>query len=78
MFAVVCCCLLLLVKGGFDISKLLATKGICIRSGHHCAQPILNKYKITSINRVSLYYYNTEEEIDYFYDSLLKILKILT
>ena len=30
----------------FDISELLSAKGICIRSGHHCAQPILNKFDI--------------------------------
>jgi len=44
---------------GYDLTKLLDTYGICIRSGHHCAQPILKKYKIDSLNRVSLYFYNT-------------------
>ena len=62
----------------YDIAKLLDTFNICIRAGHHCAQPILNKYNITSLNRVSLYFYNTEEEIDYFYKSLIKVIKILS
>ena len=62
----------------FDISKLLGSQEICIRSGHHCAQPLLNKFNLESINRISLYYYNTIEEIDYFYKVLLKVLKILT
>ena len=62
----------------FDIAKLLGSKGICIRSGHHCAQPILKKYNVHSINRISLYYYNTVEEIDFFYKTLLKVIKILT
>ena len=68
------------IKGihAYDIAKLLDTFGICIRAGHHCAQPILNKYKQTSINRISLYFYNTKEEIDRFYDSLLKVIKILS
>ena len=61
----------------FDISKLLSTKGICIRSGHHCALPTLNKYGINSINRISLYYYNTKNEIDYFYDTIKEVIKIL-
>ena len=62
----------------YDIAKLLDTFNICIRAGHHCAQPILNKYKVTSLNRVSIYFYNTEEEVDLFYDSLLKVIKILS
>tara|TARA_B100000965_G_scaffold119476_3_gene98513 strand:- start:3769 stop:4971 length:1203 start_codon:yes stop_codon:yes gene_type:complete len=62
----------------YDIAKLLDTFGICIRAGHHCAQPILNKYNVTSINRVSLYFYNTVDEINEFYDKLLKVIKILS
>ena len=62
----------------YDIAKLLDTFGICIRAGHHCAQPILNKYKLISINRISLYFYNTKDEIDKFYKSLLKVVKILS
>ena len=67
------------VKGvhDYDLTKLLDTYGICIRSGHHCAQPILNKYKINSLSRVSLYFYNTKEEIDYFNNKLKKVIKIL-
>ena len=61
-----------------DLAKLLDTENICIRSGHHCAQPILNKYNLTSLNRISLYYYNTREEIDFFYKSILEIIKILS
>ena len=62
----------------FDISKLLSTKGVCIRSGHHCALPILNKFEINSVNRVSLYYYNTKEEVDYFNDTIKEVIKILS
>ena len=62
----------------YDIAKLLDTFGICIRAGHHCAQPILNKYKVTSLNRVSIYFYNTKKDIDTFYESLLKVIKILS
>ena len=62
----------------YDIAKLLDTFGICIRAGHHCAQPILNKYEVTSINRISLYFYNTIDEINEFYDKLLKVIKILS
>ena len=61
----------------FDLTKLLATKNICIRSGHHCALPLLNKYKLTSINRISLYYYNTKKEIDIFCEKLAEVIDIL-
>ena len=63
---------------GYDLTKLLDTYGICIRSGHHCAQPILNKYKVNSLNRISLYFYNTKDEIDFFYEKLNKVIKILS
>ena len=62
----------------YDVAKLLDTSRICIRAGHHCAQPILNKFNLESINRVSLYYYNTSEEIDLLRKNLLKIIKILS
>ena len=62
----------------YDIAKLLDTFGICIRAGHHCAQPILNKYNITSLNRISIYFYNTKKEIDIFHESLLKVIKVLS
>ena len=62
---------------GNDLTKLLGTYGICIRAGHHCAQPVLNKYKLNSLNRISLYFNNTKEEIDVFFESLKKVIKIL-
>ena len=61
----------------FDLAKLLSTKGICIRSGHHCTQPLLKKFNIKSLKRISIYYYNTKEEIDFFYKSILKVIKVL-
>ena len=61
-----------------DLAMLLDKKNIAIRTGHHCAQPILNKFKIKSLSRISLYFYNTKEEIDYFYSKLKKVIKILS
>ena len=63
---------------GYDLTKLLDTYGICIRSGHHCAQPLLNKFKLNSLNRISLYFYNTKEEIDLFIKYLKNVIKMLT
>ena len=61
----------------FDLTHLLSTYNICIRSGHHCAQPILNKHNLKSINRASLYYYNTKEEVDFFCEKLNEVINIL-
>jgi cysteine desulfurase/selenocysteine lyase len=53
-----------------DIATLLDLKGIAIRSGHLCCQPLLKKFGLTSALRVSLGIYNTKEEIDTFVEQL--------
>ena len=47
-----------------DVSTILDSKGIAVRAGHHCAQPLLQHLKINSTTRASLSFYNTREEID--------------
>jgi cysteine desulfurase/selenocysteine lyase len=47
-----------------DLAHFLDRKGIAIRAGHHCAQPAMRKLNIAATSRVSLYFYNTKEEID--------------
>lgn len=56
-----------------DIASVLDTENIAIRAGHHCAQPLMQKLNVGSTARASLYFYNTEEEIDRFVDRLGKI-----
>ena len=53
-----------------DLAQFLDHKGIAIRSGHHCTQPLMKKLGISSTARVSFYFYNTIEEIDYFISSI--------
>ncbi len=60
-----------------DIAACLAGKQIAVRAGHHCAQPLFDALQITSSVRVSLFYYNTAEEVDYFLTMLSIILKQL-
>lgn len=48
----------------YDIGSILDKLGIAVRTGHHCAQPIMNFYKIPGTVRASLSFYNTKEEID--------------
>jgi len=67
------------IKGiqSYDLSQLLAQQNIYIRSGHHCAQPIMRKLNIDSSNRASLYIYNDLEDIDKFIIGIKKSVKML-
>ena len=48
----------------YDIGSILDKLGVAVRTGHHCAQPIMNFYKIAGTVRASFSFYNTKEEID--------------
>ena len=56
-----------------DIATLLSDEHIAIRAGHHCAQPLGQYLGIQSSARASLYFYNTEEEVDYFLEKIAKL-----
>jgi cysteine desulfurase/selenocysteine lyase len=56
-----------------DIAALLDRDAICIRAGHHCAQPLHDYYNLSATARASFYVYNTPEEIDALAASLRKI-----
>ena len=53
-----------------DIATLLSEEHIAIRAGHHCAQPLGQYFGQTATARASLYFYNTEEEVDVFLEKL--------
>ena len=59
-----------------DISQILDSEGIAIRAGHHCAQPLHEKFNISATARASFYLYNTMEEVDHLANSLYKVLKV--
>jgi len=48
----------------YDMGSILDKLGIAVRTGHHCAQPIMDFYKIPGTVRASFSFYNTKEEID--------------
>ena len=48
----------------YDIGSIVDKLGIAVRTGHHCAQPIMDFYKIPGTVRASFSFYNTKEEID--------------
>ena len=60
-----------------DIGELLAIKGICVRTGQHCAHPLMQRFGVTSTVRASFGMYNTTEEIDVFVKALKRIVSQL-
>ena len=62
----------------YDIGTILDKMGIAVRTGHHCAQPIMNFYQIPGTVRASLMFYNTKKEIDLFIIALKKAVIMLS
>ncbi|NNK21322.1 MAG: aminotransferase class V-fold PLP-dependent enzyme, partial [Flavobacteriaceae bacterium] len=56
----------------YDIGTLLDKMGVAVRTGHHCAQPVMDYFQIPGTIRASFSFYNTKEEIDQFVQCLLK------
>ncbi len=62
----------------YDIGTILDKMGIAVRTGHHCAQPIMDFYKIPGTIRASFMFYNTKAEIDAFITALKKAIMMLS
>jgi cysteine desulfurase/selenocysteine lyase len=62
----------------YDIGTIIDKLGIAVRTGHHCAQPIMDFYSIPGTIRASFAFYNTKEEIDIFVDALNKAVSMLS
>ncbi|MBT3393767.1 MAG: cysteine desulfurase [Waddliaceae bacterium] len=56
-----------------DIGTMLDFKGVAIRTGHHCAQPTMERFGVTSTARMSLGIYNNESDIDIFFEGLKEV-----
>ncbi|PID43224.1 MAG: cysteine desulfurase CsdA [Proteobacteria bacterium] len=61
-----------------DIGTLLDQQGIAIRTGHHCAMPLMQRLDIPGTARVSFAFYNTAEEVETFFHALAKIRRLFT
>ena len=61
----------------YDIGSILDQMGIAVRTGHHCAQPIMDYYQIPGTVRASFSFYNTKEEIDRMVEGLKKAISML-
>lgn len=61
----------------FDIGQMLDASGIAVRTGHHCTQPLMDRFKIEGTVRASFSVYNTKEEIDKMMEALERVVKFL-
>ncbi|HEU0305474.1 MAG TPA: cysteine desulfurase [Lysobacter sp.] len=68
-----------LVEGAHahDLATLLDLEGVAIRSGHHCAHPLMHHFGVPATCRASFAFYNTHEEVDVFVAALRKVRKLL-
>jgi cysteine desulfurase/selenocysteine lyase len=61
-----------------DVGTILDQEGIAIRTGHHCAQPVMEFFNLPATARASLAFYNTREEIDALVAGLLKVTEVFS
>lgn len=61
----------------YDIGTIIDTNGVAIRTGHHCTQPLIERFNLTATARASFALYNTLEEIDLLVESLNKTIKMI-
>lgn len=59
-----------------DVGTILDQEGVCIRTGHHCAQPVMTRYDLPATARASFGLYNTREEVDALAAGLRKVLEV--
>ncbi len=59
-----------------DVAQIIDGEGIAVRSGHHCAQVLMERLNVAATSRASFYIYNTKEEIDKLISSLNKVAKV--
>ena len=62
----------------YDMGALLDKLGLALRTGHHCAEPVMTHYGIEGTLRASFALYNTKEEIDYMVEGIGKVVKLFT
>jgi cysteine desulfurase/selenocysteine lyase len=62
----------------YDVGVILDNMGIAIRTGHHCAQPVMDYFGIPGTCRASFAFYNTKEEVDVLVEGILKAKKMLS
>ncbi len=60
-----------------DLATLLDHEGVAVRSGHHCAHPLMQFYGVPATARASFAFYNTRQEVDALVDAIGRVRKML-
>jgi cysteine desulfurase/selenocysteine lyase len=61
-----------------DIGTILDQEGIAVRAGHHCAQPVMQRFKVPATARASFAFYNTKDEVDMLANTIEKVIEIFS
>lgn len=61
-----------------DVGTILDRQGIAVRAGHHCAQPVMQRFKIPATTRASFAFYNTKEEVDALINAIEKTIEVFS
>ncbi|KAA3613886.1 MAG: cysteine desulfurase [Calditrichaeota bacterium] len=61
-----------------DIGTILDREGVAVRTGHHCTQPVMQRFKVPATTRASFAFYNTKEEIDALIKALYKVIEMFS
>jgi cysteine desulfurase/selenocysteine lyase len=59
-----------------DVAEILGSRGVCVRAGHHCAQPLMRRLGVSASTRASFGVHTTNEEVDALVDGLLQVQKV--
>jgi cysteine desulfurase/selenocysteine lyase len=59
-----------------DVAEILGAQGVCVRAGHHCAQPLMKRFGVGATSRASFAVHNTREDVDRLIDGLAKVQEV--
>ena len=61
-----------------DIGTILDSQGIAIRTGHHCTQPLMDRFGIPATARASMSFYNTKDEVDALVKGIDRVIEVFS
>jgi cysteine desulfurase/selenocysteine lyase len=59
-----------------DVGTVLDQEGIAVRTGHHCAQPVMDRFGVPATARASLAFYNTREDVDRLVEGIHRVQEV--
>jgi cysteine desulfurase/selenocysteine lyase len=59
-----------------DVAEILGSRGVCVRAGHHCAQPLMKRFAVAATSRASFAVHNTRSDVDALIDAIHEVRRI--